>query len=98
MTTEELISLELFCSHQGVEIAFVHALHERGLLQITVVQDRSFVAPEVLPHIEKLARMHYEMDINLEGIEAISHLLERVERLQSDMRAMHERLRLYEEG
>ena len=96
MSTEELIPLELFCSHQGVEMAFVHALCERGLLQITVVEDRSFVAPEVLPHIEKLARMHYELEINLEGIEAISHLLERMELLQHEMRSLHARLRLYE--
>ena len=49
-----------------------------------------------LPRLERLARMHYDLDINLEGIEAISHLLERVERMQHDLRALQEWLHLYE--
>ena len=46
--------------------------------------------------LEQLARMRFDLDINLEGIEAISHLLERVDRMQREMRALQERLRVYE--
>ncbi len=96
MDTEQLISVELFCTHQGVDITFVRALHERGLIELAVVQQRDFIAPTHLPRIERLARMHYDLDINLEGIEAISHLLERMERLQEDLRSLRERIGLYE--
>lgn len=96
MTTEQLIAVEVFATHQGMEAAFVHALHERGLIRITVVQERHFLEPDELARIEQLARMHYDLDINLEGLEAISHLLERMDAAQQDLRALRERLRLYE--
>lgn len=96
MTTDGLISLEVFCTQEGVDISFVRALHERGLIRLTIVEQEDLVEPAMLPHIEKLARMHYDMDINLEGIEAISHLLERMERLQAEMRSLRDRLKLYE--
>ncbi|MEO8589399.1 MAG: chaperone modulator CbpM [Flavobacteriales bacterium] len=96
MTTDELISLEVFCTREGVEISFVRALHDRGLIRVTIVEQQDLLEPAMLPHIEKLARMHYDLDINLEGIEAISHLLERMEHLQAEMRSLRDRLKLYE--
>lgn len=97
MTTEQLIAVEVFATHQGVETTFVHALHERGLIQITVVQEQHFLAPEQLARVEQLARMHYDLDINLEGLEAISHLLDRMDAAQQEARALRQRLRLYEQ-
>ena len=38
----------------------------------------------------------YPRASNLQGIEAISHLLERMDEAQRDLRALRERLRLYE--
>ncbi|MBP7515279.1 MAG: MerR family transcriptional regulator [Flavobacteriales bacterium] len=97
MTTSELIAVEVFATHQGVEASFVHALHERGLIGITVVQERQFLEPGQLARVERLARLHYDLEINLEGLEAISHLLDRMDAVQQEARALRERLRLYEQ-
>jgi hypothetical protein len=96
MTTEPLIAVEVFATHQGVEPTFVLALHERGLIQVTVVNEQPFLEPEQLSRVEQLARLHYDLDINLEGLEAICHLLDRMEAAQHDLRNLRERLRLYE--
>ena len=74
----------------------MQALTERGLIQVVVREQRSFIAPDQMGRLEQLARMRFDLDINLEGIEAISHLLERVDRMQREMRALQERLRVYE--
>lgn len=97
MNAEELIAIELFCTHQGVEATFVHALYERGLITVTVTNEKHFIAARDLPRIEQLARMYYDLEINLEGIEAISHLLERMLELQERMRKMDERARLFDQ-
>ena len=97
MTTEQLIAVEVFATHQGVETTFVHALHERGLIHITVVQEQHFLEPEQLSRVEQLARMHYDLEINLEGLEAICHLLDRMDAAQQEARALRERLRIYEQ-
>ena len=45
-----------------------------------------------------MIRLHYELDINIEGIDAISHLLQRVDQLQDELRIMKNRLSRYEAG
>lgn len=96
MDTQALVPIAIFCQHEEVEITFVRSLEERGLIQVIIQEEERYIAPEHLPRLEQLARMHYQLDINLEGIEALSHLLERVERMQEDLRTLRERLRLYE--
>lgn len=96
MDTQALVPIAIFCQHEEVEITFVLSLEERGLIQVIIQEEERYIAPEHLPRLEQLARMHYQLDINLEGIEALSHLLERVERMQEDLRTLRERLRLYE--
>ncbi len=96
MTTEQLIAVEVFATHQGVEASFVHALYERGLIHITVVREHHFLEPAELPRVERFARLHYDLDINLDGLEAISHLLDRMDAVQHEARALRDRLRLYE--
>jgi len=46
--------------------------------------------------LEKFVRFYYELDINLEGIETISHLLERVNALQDELTMLKNRLGIYE--
>lgn len=98
MNTEELIAIDLFCTYEGVESTFVHALCERGLITVTVTNEKEYIAAEDLPRVEQLARMHYDLDINLEGLEAISHLLERMLDLQERMRRMVAQARLFDQG
>ena len=93
---DERISIEVFCLHQQVETTFVHALYERGLIQFEEEPPHQYIAREHLPRLEQLARLHYDLEIDLAGIEAISHLLERLQGMQEEMREMRERLRLYE--
>lgn len=96
MENEQLIAIDVFCTHAGFEVSFVEDLHDRGLIRITTMKKQRYLEPEYLPRVEKLARMHYDLQINLEGLEAISHLLERLEQVQHDMQRLQERLRLYE--
>jgi chaperone modulatory protein CbpM len=49
-----------------------------------------------LTEVEKFVRLHYDLDINVEGIEAIGHLLEKLEAIQARNRQLQNRLGLYE--
>ena len=97
MSSTERISISVFCTHQGVDVAFIHALHERGLIRLVVQKDQPCIEQEELARLEQLTRMHQDLEINLEGLEAISHLLERMNGLQDQMRLLRDRLRLYED-
>ena len=42
-------------------------------------------------------RLHFDLDINLEGVDAIYNLLKQVESLKEEITALHNRLRFYED-
>jgi hypothetical protein len=43
-----------------------------------------------------MVRLHYDLGINLEGIETIFHLLERIESLQHEMLNLKKKISFYE--
>jgi chaperone modulatory protein CbpM len=94
---ENLISVDVFCSNHQVEISFISTLQESGLIEITTIKETAYIDSDQLQKLEKLLRFYYEMDINIEGIEAITHLLQRTETLQNEIIQLKNRLRLYEE-
>ncbi len=96
MKTEYLISLDDFCASHNIEVSFIRSLHETGLVDITLIEEVSFLNLEQLQQLEKYIRFYYDLDINLEGIETITHLLFRVNSMQNEIIALRNRLRLYE--
>ena len=50
-----------------------------------------------LPNVERYSRMYYDLSINMEGIDAIHHLLERMEDMRHEMRSLRKQLLLYRE-
>ena len=93
-----LIAASDFCTYHHVEYTFISLLNEAGLVEIRVVDNTSFIPETELQKLERMIRLHNELEINIAGIEAITHLLQRVELLQEEMRTAKNRLRLYEEG
>jgi hypothetical protein len=97
MSSEELISAREFCTFHHVELSFIQHLHDSGLIVLTVMDGSFFLPAGELPALEKFVRWHYELAINSEGIEALSHILQRVERLQGENKSLRNRLRRYEQ-
>lgn len=96
MTTATLISTNDFCTWHQVEYTFISSLHEAGLVEITILDKTEYIPETQLQKLEKMVRMHHDLDINIAGIEAITHLLDRLETIQEDMRSLKNKLRLYE--
>lgn len=96
MERTHFITATEFCTHYGVELSFITQLQQFGLVEI-VESEEPLIPLEGLSELEKYARLHYDLDINTEGIEAISYLLQRVEQMQAEIAELKARLRLYEE-
>jgi chaperone modulatory protein CbpM len=96
MQTNDLISVDEFCANNDIEISFINSLGENGLIKIITISEACYIGETELPQLEKCIRFYYEMDINIEGIEAITHLLRRVELQQEELRMLRNRLLLYE--
>lgn len=96
MQPENYIAVREFCHYHDIEADFIHSLQSYGLLHITTIQETDFLDPDDLTELEKMIRLHYDLDINIEGIEAISHLVRRMEGLQHELEQLRNRLSRYE--
>ncbi|MBI1767214.1 MAG: chaperone modulator CbpM [Bacteroidetes bacterium] len=92
MENEHLIAIEEFCNHYKVEPSFIYTLVEFRLIEIVTVEEKKYLLKDQIREVEKMIRMHYDLDINIEGIEAISHLLQRLDNLQEEVNALKNRI------
>lgn len=96
MQTGTMIIVSEFCSGQNIEPGFIIALRDSGLVELENVDEQLCLPESQLPQLEKMIRLYYEMDINLEGIETITYLLSRMNEMQQQIRQLNNRLSLYE--
>jgi hypothetical protein len=96
MENKNLIPIKELCLHYNIEFSFVQALNEYGLVKITTINNDHFIFHEQVKPLEKMIRLHYELEINLEGIEAIAGLLQRIDDLQEQLRITRNKLKRFE--
>jgi hypothetical protein len=91
-----LIPANEFCNSHNIEISFINSLQEAGLVEITIIKETEYIPESQLHALEKIVRLYYDLDINLEGIETVIHLLRRINDMQDEITLLKNRLRLYE--
>ena len=95
MQNERLIHAALCCRHYNVELSFIQSLHQYGFIHIVSVNSTEFIDMDELHALEKFIRLHYELDINMQGIEAINFLLDRVQNMQQEIAYLKSKLNVY---
>lgn len=89
---QELITREECCLQYNVESSFIQALSDYGLIEITTISETTYIHTEQLHDLEKFIRLHYDLNINVEGIDAIASLLSKVNNLQRQNEYLRKRL------
>lgn len=92
----DLIIVSEYCQKCHIDPSFIRLLEESGLIDIDVVEGEQYLLSSQLRDLERYTRMYYDLSINIEGIDAIHHILRRVNRLQQEIASLRNRLRLYE--
>ena len=96
METENMIPASDFCMYHNIELSFIYSLNESGLIDITNIEEKIFVPLNQLKHLEHMMRLNQDMDINVEGIETITYLLQRIKDLQLNIVNLNNKLSFYE--
>ncbi|MDQ1161191.1 chaperone modulatory protein CbpM [Chryseobacterium sp. SORGH_AS 447] len=98
----ERISREELVKIYNIEITFFDELVDSGLLNIQTENEIRYLMYEDLPNFEKFTNWHYDLDINLPGLEVIHEMLKKMEVLKQRNRELMNRLSVignkYEEG
>lgn len=79
----EKISREELVRLYDIEVTFLQDLRSYGLLQSVWEQEREFFLYDELPMLEKFIRWHYDLEVNVPGLQVIQHLLGLMEELRT---------------
>lgn len=92
----ELIIVNEYCNKCHIEPEFIGMLQEGGLIDVLTQNGIQYLTTDELPDVERYSRLYYDLDINMEGIDAIRHLLERMGEMQREIEYLRNRLRLFD--
>lgn len=96
MRTENLITVNDFCVYHNVEYTFIDYLADAGLVKVTTVNKTSCIPLDEIQKLERLVRLHNELEINEPGLATINNLLQKIEDMQQEMSVLKNKLSIYE--
>lgn len=96
MKTENLISVNTLMTHYKVEMPFFTRLNELRLIEVEIIEEIPYIQQEKIVVLEKIIRLHHELEINMEGIDVVLNLLHKLNELQNELIETKNRLQLYE--
>jgi chaperone modulatory protein CbpM len=96
MTTEKLITIQTFCANYDIEFSFINSLSEFGLIEITTINKIKYLHQNKINEIEKMIRLHNELGVNMEGIDVIYNLTEKIKILQKEIDYLKNRILFFE--
>lgn len=95
MQANKLISKHECCEYYHVEVSFLDTLHEYGLIEMRSVEGTHFLQEEQLQVLERFIRLHYDLNINMEGLDVIGNLLSKMQNMQDEIHALKTHLHIY---
>jgi len=96
MKTTKYISIQQFITYYKVPESFISSLFEYELIEVITLENENYINISQIKDIEKLIRLHYDLNINLEGIDAIRNLINKVALLEKEIIDLNNKLNLYE--
>lgn len=93
---KELIAITEYCVLYNIEPSFINALEESGIIILTSVGEEKFIYASQLSEIDKYIHFHYDLQINMEGIDAIRHLLEKVNQMNQEIQLLKKQLHIHQ--
>jgi len=91
-----LITLKEYCIQYDIEPAFLIELEDSGIIYYQVAGEEKYIQEEQFEELERYIRFYYDLNINIEGIDAIRHLLQRVHDMEREIKSLRNQLRLHE--
>lgn len=96
MAQQEMILIQTLCTHYEIEVSFVDSLSSLGLVELYIEEQSRYIHEEKVADLEKMIRIHQDLQVNPEGIDVIFNLLKKVDELKNELAATKNKLRLYE--
>lgn len=96
MKVTNYIRLSDFCQGHALEESFLYELHEVELIEIVEMEQQPVLQTAELDRVERLVRLHRDLEIGPQGLLAVDHLLSRMEQLREEVLELRRRLNRWE--
>ena len=96
MTLHKYIRITDFCQGHSLQESFLYQLNEVELIEILEVEHQPVIRQSQLDRLERLVRLHRDLEISPQGLLAVDHLLDRMEALQEEILELRRRLNRWE--
>lgn len=92
----ERISIEEVIRLYKIDYSFLDQLIDSELLHPETENSVRYIIYEELQHLERFANWHYDLEVNLPGIEIIHKLLSQMEELRNENRKLLQNVSRFE--
>lgn len=96
MTAKKYIYIRDFCRGHSLEEAFLYELHEHELLCIEEIDRQPAFHRRELGRLERLVRLHRDLELGPPGLQAVQHLLDRLDLMEQELWQLRRRLGRWE--
>jgi len=96
MENQNYITVEQLCINYEVPKTFLIELYEYDLIDILIINEVKCIETSEIKKVEKIIRLHFDLNINMEGIDSVLHLLNRVNALQDQITSLNNRISFHE--
>lgn len=90
------ISVHQFCIHYDIPQSFINSLSNFDLIELIEIEKAKHIQIEDINRIEKLMRMHFDLQVNFEGLDIINNLINQINTLQEDIALLRNKIEFYE--
>jgi len=95
MKTVKTISVLQFCEFHNIPKSFIISLSEFELIALIKKENKQYIKERELATVERLMRLHFELDVNFEGLDVINNLMEQINTLQKTLQEAQNKIDFY---
>lgn len=96
MKTDKFLLITEICQYYHIESDFFEEIEYHQLLEIHQISGQKFIHQKQLNRLEKILRLHDELDLNLQGIDVVFGMMKRIEKLEKELRQAKSKLNVLE--
>lgn len=89
---KELILISDYCQNSCLELDFILLLEEEGLIETEIREDKRYIQSSQLSDLEMFKRLHYDLAVNIEGIDVINNLLRKMRIMEHELKVLRRQI------
>jgi|JI9StandDraft_2_1071091.scaffolds.fasta_scaffold701874_2 hypothetical protein len=95
MPVTKLIALKTFCLQHDIPADFILELHQHEIIQLVVEKRSRFIPIKQLQELERIIRIYRDLQLDINGIQTVLHLVNRLQEKDAEINALRNQLNFY---